>query len=123
VNILNVFPYIHFVSLCKMKWGHYCRFFFNVQIYICLQDAAYETLHLDNWFMTRRALNVFSYKCIRPCKTKHPLLGPFFMQILFLCATFTNHVPRMLYVKYQSIWIVILKFTKFFPFASFIGPQ
>jgi len=69
----------------------------------CLKDAAYGIpLHLDYWFM-RRALNVFPY--ISLCKMRHPLVGAIFGQILFLCANFTNHVPRTLYVKYQSIGI------------------
>jgi len=33
-----------------------------------------------------------------------PPSGAIFGQILFVCAKFTNHAPRILYVKYQSIW-------------------
>jgi len=58
----------------------------------CLPDVAYEIplyMYLDHWFTRRRVLNVFPYKSLR--KMKHPL-GP----------KYTNNVPRMLYVKYQS---------------------
>jgi len=69
----------------------------------CLKNVPYEIpLYLDYWFMKRRALNVFHK--INLCKMKHPR-GAIFEQILFVCANFTIHFPKMLYVKYLSIWI------------------
>jgi len=66
----------------------------------CLKYAFHEIpLYLDYCFMRRRALNVLSYKAY--VKIMHPLVGPF---LGVFCAKFTNHVPTMLYVKYQSIY-------------------
>jgi len=51
------------------------------------------------------------FKCIslyKPMLYEAPPSGAIFRQILFLYANFTNHVPRMLYVKYQSIWTASL---------------
>jgi len=69
---------------------------------LSLKDAAYEiVLYLDYWFMRRRAFNVFLY--IRLWKIKRSLVGSISGGFV-LCKNFTNHVPTMLYIKYQSIW-------------------
>jgi len=79
---LNVFSYIS-LHVCKMKSllvGSFLGgFHFYAQVYKpCLKDAAYEIpLHLDNWFMRRRALNVFSYISLHVCKMKSLLVGSF----------------------------------------------
>jgi len=81
-------------------------FIFTCKLYkIDLKDAAYDIiLHLDYWFTRKRGLHVHVFPYISLCKMKRPLVGPFFGRILFLCAKFTNHVTRMLYLQYQSIW-------------------
>jgi len=95
---------------------------------VSLKDAAYEIpLHLNYWFTRRIALHVFP--CISQCKMKRPLIGAFLGGNYFLCAKYTNHVPRMLYVKYQSIWTAsswrenLQIFTKFYTSLPLIGPQ
>jgi len=69
--------------------------------------------------MRRWAFTVFPY--INLCKMKRTLVVTIVGGFYFLCAKYTNHVPRMLYIKYQSIWNAnswehFLKFTKFEPF-------
>jgi len=129
------FKYISLcVTLCKMKRplvGHpiiSADFIFTYKVYKPhLKDAAYEIhLHLDYWFMRRRGLHAFPYTSL--CKKKRPLVGSF-MGKLYFYVQFTTHVPRMLYVKYQSIWFAnsweeyLQKFTKFYTFCPLLGPN
>jgi len=72
-------------------------------------------------------LHVFPY--ISLCKMKHPPSGAIFGRNLFLCENFTNHIPRMLFVRKKSIWTassreeIFFKFTKFYPFCPLLGPS
>jgi len=79
------FPIYAYVKSSAPYWGHFCAdFIFMCKVYKpCLKDAAYEfLLYLDYWFMRRRAFNAFPY--ITLCKMKHPLVGPFLGDFIFI---------------------------------------
>jgi len=49
-----------------------------------------------------KCISLYNYK---PMYNEVPTRRAIFRQILFLRVKFTHHVPRMLYVKYLSIWM------------------
>jgi len=117
------------IILCKMKRPLVGPFLADFIVMHKLnkpypKDATYGiSLYLEYWFTRRRALNVFPYLTL--CKIQHPYIAIF--MDLFLIAMFTNHVLRMLYVKYRVFGKpvhekIFKKITKYYPFLPFIYP-